>query len=204
MRDLVLNGGRIASLWMKLSIFWSPYECTQHSCPCVFPTTHTCTHMHSHMKTEKEKTHNCLLLPINLIRGTIHLRASSVSDMCSTMVVWLQPQLTSFCLLVFYVCIWFQPSKSGPSRLLHSRLNSLKEMALTAGQPSQATSLNNSTLLILEPLLPSVACGSSVHSYYFLACFMELIPQWFLRKVYPNSEVCEILKSVILFWEDYV
>lgn len=163
---------------------------------------HTCIHTWRQKRKKHITVFFCLLI---LLGGLyIHLRASSVSDMCSTMVVWLQPQLTSFCLLVFYVCIWFQPPNQVPVLLLHSRLNSLKEMALTAGQPSQATSLNNSTLLILEPLLPSVACGSSVHSYYFLACFMELIPQWFLKKVYPNSEVCEILKSVILFWEDYV
>lgn len=72
---------------------------------------HTCIHT---WRQKRKKTHNCLLLPINLIRGTIHLRASSVSDMCSTMVVWLQPQLTSFCLLVFYVCIWFQPPNQVP------------------------------------------------------------------------------------------
>lgn len=68
---------------------------------------HTCIHTWRQKRKKHITVFFCLLI---LLGGLyIHLRASSVSDMCSTMVVWLQPQLTSFCLLVFYVCIWFQP-----------------------------------------------------------------------------------------------
>lgn len=119
-------------------------------------------YMHTHALTcEDRKGKKCITVSfcILLIYGTIQPRASSVLGIFFYH-GGRAPDPTGFCLLMYLN----STPKSGPICFLHSRLNSLKEMAITARRPPQAASLGSSTLPMLGPLLPSVPLwGQCIH-----------------------------------------
>lgn len=119
---------------------------------------HTCTHTREG-RQKREKMHNCLLLHITRIWGNY-----STQGLEGLRYFFyhggIAPDPTGFCLFMYLN----STPKSGPNCFLHSRLNSFKEMAITARRPPQAASLGSSTLPMLGPLLPSVPLwGQCIH-----------------------------------------